>query len=365
MIRLFNCRNDIKVLNEVKKVLLTNEIFVGENVKKLEKKLCQFFSKKKYIVATSDLANSIFLVLKAKGIKKNDEILIPSFNCLSSTNPIKNIGAKPIWVDLEKNYPEMSLEMCQKLITKKTKALILYHIAGYPADTFKFKKFCKKNKILFIEDINSSLGAKQKNIKIGTHSDIAILSFYPNRHLSSINGAAIACKNKSFANKLKSMRKFGIVEKRNKKSFDNKFLIKREGHFFEMPDINAAILNSKIQEFNKKMYLTNKNVNFFDKNLISNNLFKKILPDKHKFLNNWIYFIRSNKSKFLMKKLNEKKIETSKIHFPNHKYTNLFKTKKKLQNTEKFYKEVVGLPCGWWLKKKEITYIVKTLNNLR
>ena len=188
-------------LKSLKKTLSTRWIGQGPMVDKFEKKLSKDFANNLPVISTGSGTDALHLSYLLANIKKDDEVLVLSFNCLSSTTPIINIGAKPVWIDLEKDYPEMSLSDCEKKVNKKTKALILYHVAGYPAETLKFKRFCKKKKLLFIEDINNSFGSEINGHLVGDNSDFSILSFYPNRQISSINGAAIVSSNKKITKK--------------------------------------------------------------------------------------------------------------------------------------------------------------------
>ena len=114
MIKLFNTKLNNSSFISTKKIFLSGKFYSGIEVKKLENNLSRYFKKNKKVVALSDLSNATFLLLKACNIKKDDEILVLSFNCLSSTTPIINLGAKPVWIDLNKNYPEMNLSDCQK-----------------------------------------------------------------------------------------------------------------------------------------------------------------------------------------------------------------------------------------------------------
>jgi perosamine synthetase len=366
MINLYNCKFDNRLITKTKKIFSSGNIYTGNQVKYLEKSISKLFNKKKEIVALSDLSNAMYLLLKSCNIKKNDEILVASFNCLSSTASIKNLGAKAVWVDLCDDYPQMSLKECQRLITKKTKALILYHVAGYPANSLDFKKFCKKHNIIFIEDLNNSLGGKINNYNVGDHSEYSLLSFYPNRQLASINGGAIVCSKSSTASRLRRLRKYGINKNRfrNKLGEIKKITLDEMGYFYEMSEINAAILNYRVKNFKKKIESVRKNFLFYQKNLQSNELLQKIHVPSYIRPNCWVYFIRSKNSSHIIKILKKNNIESSKLHYPNHLYKTFNNYKKKLANTNNFYKEVVAIPCGWWLKKKELVKITKVLNSL-
>ncbi len=367
MIKLFNSKFNNKSILATKKNFLSGQIYTGNQVEKLEINILKFFKKHKAVVAVSDLSNAMFLLLKVCNIKKNDEILVASFNCLSSTTSIVNIGAKPVWVDLNKDYPEMSLSDCEKKVNKKTKALILYHVAGYPSETSKFKNFCKKKNLIFIEDINNSFGSEIDGIHVGDNSDYSILSFYPNRQLASINGAAIVCSNHKTASKLKRLRKYGIDKNkfRNKNGEINEnFHLKELGYFFEMPDVNAAILNYRLKYFKKNLKKIKENVNLYKTKLKNNKLFNKINFYKKSNPNCWVYFIRSKNSQYIMKKLKKKNIECSKLHHPNHLYKKMHNLNSKLQNTIIFWREVIALPCGSSLNKPKILKIINLLNSL-
>ena len=367
MIKLFNSRFNDRSISVIKKNFLSGQIYSGNQVRKLEIKLLKFFKKHKEVVALSDLSNAMFLLLKVCNIKKGDEILVASFNCLSSTTSIVNIGAKPVWVDLNKNYPEMSLRDCKKKVNKKTKALILYHVAGYPSETSKFKNFCKKNNLIFIEDINNSFGSKIDGFHVGENSDYSILSFYPNRQLSSINGAAVVCSDHKTASKLKRLRKYGIDKNKFRKKngeINENFDLKEIGYFSEMPEISAAILNYRLSYFKKNLKKIKENVYLYRNKLKNTKIISKIDFYKNSRPNCWVYFIRSKNSRYIFKKLKNKNIECSKLHYPNHLYKKMNNLSSKLQNTTIFWREVIALPCGSFLNKSKILKIINFLNSL-
>jgi len=369
LIKLFNTKLKNSSFLSVKKIFLSGKFYSGIEVKKLENNLSCYFQKKKKVIALSDLSNATFLLLKACNIKKDDEILILSFNCLSSTTPIINLGAKPIWVDLNKNYPEMNLSDCEKKITKRTKALILYHVAGYPTETSKFKNFCKNKKIIFIEDINNSFGSEINGFRVGDNSDYSILSFYPNRQISSINGAAIVSSNNKITKKLIKMRKYGIEKNRFRKNngeINENYQISEIGFFFEMSDLCASVLNYELESFKRNFNLVSRNLNLYQDNLLSNKLYTKIDFYKNSKPNCWVYFIKSKKSNYIINYLKKRNIECSKLHFPNHLYKKFssLNSKNECKNTLSFWKDLIALPCNSSISEKKILQIIKILNTI-
>ena len=145
----FNCSLSKKEILKANKILKNGNIIDGNEVSIFEKKFSKILNIK-HVLTVSDLSSAIYLILKNLNLKKNDEILTFSFNCLSSTSAITKAGLKPVWCDIKENYPSLDLEKCQKLISKITKVLLLYYVAGYVQNPVEIKRFCKKNNLIFI-----------------------------------------------------------------------------------------------------------------------------------------------------------------------------------------------------------------------
>ena len=205
----FNCSLSKKEILKANKILKNGNIIDGKKISIFEKKFSKILNIK-HVLTVSDLSSAIYLILKNLNLKKNDEILTFSFNCLSSTSAITKAGLKPVWCDIKENYPSLDLEKCQKLISKRTKVLLLYYVAGYVQNPVEIKRFCKKNNLIFIEDVNCSIGSTYKKQQLGKFGDYSVYSFYPNRILSTINGGAISFPNISKLNEIKKEINYGI-----------------------------------------------------------------------------------------------------------------------------------------------------------
>lgn len=359
----FNCSLSKDVILNSNKILKKGCLIDGNEVNKFENKLSKYFNNKN-ILAVSDLSSALYLILKNLNLKKNDEVISMSYNCLSSTAPILKAGLKPLWCDIEEDYPEINLKHCQKLISNKTKVLILYYMGGYVQNSLAVKKFCQKNNLIFIEDVNCALGSKFKKKKLGCFGDYSVFSFYPNRILSSINGGAILFPNSL---KLKNFRKeinYGIKKKNeNSKNLVSNSNINKIGFFNKFLNLSASIANKNFDKLNSRISLIKKNINFYDSN-INNQHIEKIQNKKNYEVVPWVYFLKSKKSNKIINYLNRNNIESNKLHYIVHKYKGFYKYSKKnnLKNTETFYKNLFTIPCGWWLKESDTIKIVRLLN---
>jgi perosamine synthetase len=188
----------------VTKVLQSNHLEDGEVVKELEKYIAGYFNKK-YAVTVSTGFAAIHLSLIALGIKENDEIIIPSYSCSALLNPVKLLRGKPVIVDVNKNSFNISLSEVKMHLTKKTKAIIVPHIFGFPAQVDELSLL----KIPIIEDCAQSLGGKYKGYPLGTLSDLGIYSFYASKMICAGDGGMVITNNPEYNETIRNYRYYG------------------------------------------------------------------------------------------------------------------------------------------------------------
>ena len=182
-------KQDIKSINKViKNGWISSD---GPEVKIFEKN----FSKKinrRYSVAVSNGTAALEIAIKALGIKKSDEVIIPNFTIISNAIAVIKQNAKPVLIDCDINRWNMKVEDIEKKITKKTKAIMVTHIYSFANDMEKIIKICKKNKIFLIEDAAEVIGLKYKNKMCGSFGDISTFSFYANKQITTGEGGMIS-----------------------------------------------------------------------------------------------------------------------------------------------------------------------------
>ena len=130
------------IKNICKKSLLSGQSLQGKSIEILENKIKKIHSCK-YSVALNSCTDALFFALRALNIKKNDEVIIPSYSFISTASSVLRTGAKLIFSDVNSNG-NLKINNLQKIITKKTKVLIYVHLFGYVENQKELKKFCKK-----------------------------------------------------------------------------------------------------------------------------------------------------------------------------------------------------------------------------
>ncbi len=156
---------------------------------------------------------ALFAILNSLSIKKNDEILIQAFTCNSLVNPILWQQTKPVFVDIvgvnNNGFLDLNLDPIdlEKKITKNSKAVIVQHTFGQPADIEKIQEICKKYNLFLIEDCAHSLGVKYKGKLLGTFGDASFFSFGRDKIISSTFGGMAGSINSLLASKIRKFQK--------------------------------------------------------------------------------------------------------------------------------------------------------------
>lgn len=177
----------------------------GNKIKKLEN-IFKKYLKSQYAFSFNSGRSAFLAIIKSLEIEKGSEILIQSFTCNAAVNPIIWAGFKPIYVDVDTKNFNINIKDLIKKITPKTKAIIVQHTFGIPAEIDDILKICKKYNLILIEDCAHSLGAKYKNKKIGTFGKAAFFSFSRDKIISSIYGGMATTNDKNLAKKIKAFQ---------------------------------------------------------------------------------------------------------------------------------------------------------------
>jgi perosamine synthetase len=359
------------LLNGNEKKYLLN-CFDGHFISSTGRYIDQFedkFAKKvnrKYAIAVSNGTVALQLAFDSLDIKKNDEIILPSFTIISCILPIIRLGAKPILIDSDIKTWNMDVDKIEKAITKKTKAILVPHIYGLPVDMDPLIKITKKFKLKLIEDAAEVLGLKYKKKPCGSFGDVSTFSFYANKHITTGEGGMIVTDNKKIADKCRSLRNI----------YFNKF--KRFVHHgigwnARLTNLQASIGLAQLERLDQFIKIKRKIGDAYNKHLVKSENYSKPL-DKTSYAKNiyWVYGILIKKKglsvRRIVKELLQKGIETRPFFWPLHqqpilKKMGLFKNIK-LPISELLSQNGFYLPSGLALSKKQQAYVIEKFNKI-
>ena len=145
---------------------------------------------------------ALYAILKTMGIGKGDEVILPGYTCVMNVNPIKYLGATPVYVDIEPATFNINVDLLQEKITRNTKVIIVQHTYGYPCDMDAITNIAAKTDVPFIEDCCLALGSRYKGKLIGTFGKAAYFSFQWNKPYTTGLGGIALTNDKKLAEKI-------------------------------------------------------------------------------------------------------------------------------------------------------------------
>ncbi|MEO6694996.1 MAG: DegT/DnrJ/EryC1/StrS family aminotransferase [Ignavibacteria bacterium] len=224
-------------------VVLSGWVTQGPKVEEFEKKFCEYTGAE-YSVATSNGTTALHLALIVAGIKQGDEVICPSMSYIATANCIRYISAKPVFADVKPVTYNIDIKDAERKITEKTKAIMIVHQIGMPAEIDEFKKLCDKYNLKLIEDAACATGSAYKGKKIGTHSELVCFSFHPRKVITTGEGGMITTNNKAHYDRLKLLRQHAISFSSSQRHLSDKISFEEHietGYNYRMTDIQASI----------------------------------------------------------------------------------------------------------------------------
>jgi perosamine synthetase len=334
----------------------------GKYIDEVEK-LIAVEANKKFALLTSNGTTALHLAIHSLSLNEGDEVIVPSFTFVATVNAVIYSGLKPVFADIDKDNWCLNLNEIIKKTTKKTKAIILVNLYGYPINLVEIRKFCDSNKIWLIEDSAESLFARNHRNDPNHGSDLVTYSFFGNKILTSGEGGAVCTSDEEVYKKLKLYRDQGMDSNR-------RYWFPVIGFNYRMNNVSAAILKA---QFERKNEIINNRIKLYKKydDVISNyKIFRTQHKSEHVFVSPWSYPLTFDTKKVAQAEIIEKfdlvGIETRPFFIPIHKMPPYIKyfDGKPLINTEEISRSGINLPTASNFKRKEIAYIISNLHKI-
>jgi len=234
---------DQEEISAASRVIESGWLTQGAQVEAFEKALCEYTGAS-HAVALSSCTTALHLALLVAGIQSGDEVICPSLSFIATTNAITYVGATPVFADVDIETQNLSPQSVIPCITAKTKAIILVHQIGMPADIHGFEEICKKYNLTLIEDAACALGSLYKGKPIGYSGHLVCFSFHPRKIITTGEGGAILTHNEEQAKRLKLLRQHGMsINDRDRHKIQQVMIESYDeiGFNYRMTDIQAAI----------------------------------------------------------------------------------------------------------------------------
>jgi perosamine synthetase len=233
----------------VVEVLKSDWITQGPKVDEFERKVAEYCSAK-YAVAVSSGTAALHAACSVAGISKGDEAITTPITFAATANAVVYCGGKPVFADIREDTLNIDVREIERRLSSKTKAILPVDLAGHPVDLDEIKALAKERKLIIIEDACHALGAEYKGRKIGSLSDMTVLSFHPVKHITTGEGGMILTDNAEFYERLRIFRHHGII-KGNSGKGSWYYEILEPGHNFRITDFQCALGISQLKKLDR------------------------------------------------------------------------------------------------------------------
>lgn len=337
-----------EVMKAIERVYHSNWFILGEEVKNFEEEFASYCNVK-HCIAVGNGLEALHLILRGYGIGKGDEVIVPSNTYIATALAVSYAGAVPVLVEPNEKTYNINPERIENAINDKTKAILVVHLYGQPAEMDSINKIAKQYHLKVIEDAAQAHGALYKEKRVGSLGDAAGFSFYPGKNLGALgDGGAVTTNDTELSEKICMLRNYG-----SNKKYYNQY----KGFNSRLDELQAAILRVKLNYLESWREERKKIANIYLQELKDTNLILPYVPDWADSA--WhLYIIRCKRRNALQKSLEQSDIGTL-IHYPvpihlQQAYKELGYKKGDFIIAETMAEEVLSLPIWIGMDEKLI-----------
>lgn len=323
-----------------------------KKTREFEQMICNYTGAK-YCSVVSNGTVSLSIALMACGVGAGDEVIVPDYTMVATPNSAELIGAKAVFVDIDRSNLCMDFNKMKEAITKKTKAVLLVSINGrYPIDIDQFVNYCKEKEIFLIEDAAQSLGSFCNGKHLGRFGRIGSFSFSAPKIITTGQGGALITDDKELFEKIKKIRDFG-----REGGGSDHYLMK--GWNFKFTDIQAVIGIEQMKKLPERVTRKKEMGKLYEKYLSDIDGIELIPTDLEQTAP-WFFDILCERREALIAYLKEKNIGSREFYpalhaEPAYGYTGTYPV------TEEIAQKGLWLPSSINLSDDDIRYICECI----
>ena len=345
-----------KMMPAIKKTLYSGYIAEGEAVYKFEENFGKFIDNKNILSFQSGTA-ALHIALLLLNVGPGDEVISTPMTAEPTNTTIAITGAKVVWADVDAATGLLDPEEVRKKITDRTKAIMLVHYAGMVCNMDEFNKLSKETGIPIIEDAAHALGSKYNGKYIGSNSFFTCFSFQAIKHMTTVDGGAIAFRDSENMMEARKLRWFGLDKKVSRLEND----IKRAGYKYGMNNVTATIGLVQLDYEKKILDAYIENGKWYDKALKGIPGLTQVPYYDHTEPSYWLYTVKVKDRDNFIKMMESNGVTASPLHHRSDTHSVFSESKFELPQLDEWYHSFVHIPCGWWVNMEERDKIVKAI----
>jgi dTDP-4-amino-4,6-dideoxygalactose transaminase len=344
------------LMPRLREILYSGQISEGFAVVDFEKQFSKFIGCESLLSFYSGTA-ALHTALILAGVKEGDSVISTAMTAEPTNMAISHARAKIIWGDVDPlngNLTGNSIEEILNKNSKIVKAIMVVHYGGIPAPIQSIRDVAEKYNVPVIEDAAHALGARYAGKHIGAHSEYTMFSLQAIKHMTTVDGGMLVCKQASDLPLGRKIRWFGIDRLAPRTSVD----VDVVGYKYHMNNVTATIGLVQLEHISPILQKHIENGKFFDNSLIGIPGLQRCVWDALAEPSYWFYTVLVEKRDDFSRYMTECGIGNSQAHKRNDQHTIFKSSQKNLPGLDSFYSKMIHIPCGWWIESEEREYIV-------
>jgi perosamine synthetase len=230
-------------VERVREVIESGWLTQGPRVAEFERLVAEYAGAE-HAVAVSSCTTALHLALLVLGVGPGDEVIVPSLSFIATANAVRYVGATPVFAEIDPRTYNLDPADVERRITSRTKAIMVVHQIGLPADIDVFLEIGRKHNIKIFEDAACALGSRYNDKPIGAHTEMACFSFHPRKVICTGDGGMITTNNPKYAEQLRLLRQHGMNVPDTARHGARKVIIEEYpvlGYNYRLTDLQAAV----------------------------------------------------------------------------------------------------------------------------
>lgn len=340
----------------LKDVLYGGMLAEGEHVYRFETEFARSF-RLPLALGMSSGTGALHIALLLADVAPGDEVITTSMTAEPTNTVILQCGATPVFADVDPQTGNLDAASVESLVTQRTRAIVVVHYAGFPADLKALRKIADQHGIALIEDAAHSLGASYGGEGIGTVGDYAIFSMQAIKHMTTIDGGVLTMRDPDKAAQARKLRWFGMAKGVPRTEVD----IERAGYKYNMHNVAGVIGLAQLESIQNRIDRHIANGRYFDEAIAKIPGLNVTRIDAECQPSYWLYSILSEDSESVERCLTQAGVSASKLHRPNHFHSVFKPMRRPLPGLDAYYRRLTHIPCGWWVGDEDRQRIVDVL----
>jgi dTDP-4-amino-4,6-dideoxygalactose transaminase len=230
-------------LERVREVIESGWLTQGPRVAEFERLVAEYVGAR-YAVACSSCTTALHLALLALGVGPGDEVIAPSLSFIATANAVRYVGATPVFAEVDSRTYNLDPADVERRVNPRTKAIMVVHQMGLPADIDAFLEIGRRNNLKIFEDAACALGSRYKDSRVGAHTEMTCFSFHPRKVICTGDGGMITTNNPEYAERLRLLRQHGMNVSDTARHSARNVIIEEYpvvGYNYRLTDLQAAV----------------------------------------------------------------------------------------------------------------------------